>query len=267
MIQTLHQHARQTLAVRSNIAFTLVELLVVISIIGLLVAILLPALSKARESALGMKCLANIRQIGFGSRAYALNNNETISTMYTGWARTLDDYVGVEAKTQYADGTGTLPVVQRTSLWWCQGNPFTRIDNPGTSRQSTYLQNYFLGANTSGNTYITYQPTADSVTRTGPNNGLKYTDYIRGNPVGWTCAGYWKKTGTAVMAMQHFANDTGIAGTGPDHATTPNVGPGYWHNKATTAAHLDGSAKAYSFSAATTIGNDPNANFFILRRR
>ncbi|MCP4267359.1 MAG: type II secretion system protein [Candidatus Brocadiaceae bacterium] len=56
--------------------FTLIELLIVIGIIGLLAGILLPVLSRAKESARSTQCASNIRQIGMGLIMYANENGE-----------------------------------------------------------------------------------------------------------------------------------------------------------------------------------------------
>lgn len=59
---------------RSRIAFSLVELLVVIGIIGVLAALLMPALNRAKGKANDTKCISNLRQIGIALSTYADEN-------------------------------------------------------------------------------------------------------------------------------------------------------------------------------------------------
>jgi prepilin-type N-terminal cleavage/methylation domain-containing protein/prepilin-type processing-associated H-X9-DG protein len=73
--------------------FTLVELLVVIGILAVLVGILLPALSKARQAGLTIKCAANLHSIGQAIAVYVADNNGTFPAAYMYAGQTMSNEI------------------------------------------------------------------------------------------------------------------------------------------------------------------------------
>jgi prepilin-type N-terminal cleavage/methylation domain-containing protein/prepilin-type processing-associated H-X9-DG protein len=110
---------RRTLA-----AFTLIELLTVIAIIGILAAIIIPTVGSVRQSAQASACLSNLRQVGMSAILYANDNKGRLPDAGLAtdpqWARTLSSYLSV-------------PVTQRASVFVCPGTAIPVEDSPNTT--------------------------------------------------------------------------------------------------------------------------------------
>jgi prepilin-type N-terminal cleavage/methylation domain-containing protein/prepilin-type processing-associated H-X9-DG protein len=237
---------KKTRAVSFNV-FTLIELLVVIAIIAILAAMLLPALSKARDSAKNAKCQGNLKQLAAILFAYAGDFQEHGPVSYFGTGSA-------------SDSRSLLPYFQRqygsTSDY---GNRIKVLLCPGLTEPLADTSNaYFPGRWSSAWIFSSYPLAFGTGNRPGSM------------PVGWTCT-YNATTGSRVPLLSlkdlgrtvnynsasvpfGAASQQVIAGDFSNKINAPVAGYGSSsampHRSATNNAFADGHVAKYTFSGS-----------------
>ncbi|MGE4286352.1 MAG: type II secretion system protein [Phycisphaerae bacterium] len=161
-MNSLHKQSRR--------AFTLIELLVVISIIAMLMAILMPALGRARESAKRTVCLSNLKTLTLGWMLYSDANDGRIpfgSVRYAeangynaGWVTPIPNFVTNPWEAELQDQLASIkdgsiyPYVQNTDVYHCPMSPSDEVRSFSTTHALNGTKSFVEGL---GGTMVTKQ--------------------------------------------------------------------------------------------------------------
>jgi type II secretory pathway pseudopilin PulG len=226
--------ARNTRRTITPTAFTLVELLVVIGIIAILIAVLLPALTRAKRQAQIVQCAANLHNIGLAMLNYASQSNNFLPLMYADPANAT--YAAANPG-QYA-----FPVNGGNWMWDIEAPVRNALIRYGCNRANFYCpSNADQNINTFWNYAITATDKNGTVLFSGPpyadSSGNSYDNWPLPNETGFCHLGY-------VFLIKR------LDGTMGPNATFPN---GLLANPDSRIKHFDWQARTKPHNTAAVL--------------